>query len=460
MKKFIYISTILAATALTSVSCKNEEKDLFDQSAAERTEAVANDYMTALTADGGKWVMDYFTNENECGYTYVLTFKNDGTVTFTGNNKWIGGTVKSETSLWEVISDNGPVLTFNSYNTIFHVFSTPENFVDPEWPSSHTDDVDEQGYGHEGDYEFVLMSRDDNSIRLKGKKYGFTIMLRRLPADTDDVAYLTQVDEQKTKLFCDKFSSLVITDATGEQFIMEAAESETYNNNGRTSCGVYTIYPAKGDKITQNVTANAIVTAEGLRFAKEVSVPRADASAEPLKIQAFNYNSENGTLVSEDNSVVITAMSLSSLLANTIYSWEVDTDNLGGKFVDAYAAAAQGMHDRYKGRRDLSDICYSANMYDGVMTNNVIFYGGNAKGTLYTDVKITDDNTVSIAYNGNTEGDNATTFINAVPALKTFLDMLSGENFKLSASSLINPKTIKVTCADNANDYFYVTIVE
>lgn len=457
MKKFIYISTLFLATALTTVSCKNEEKDLFDQSAAERAETAADNYTKALEADGGKWLMEYFTNDEECGYTYIVTFNTDGTVKFSGKNKWIGGVFKSETSLWDVISDNGPVLTFNSYNTIFHVFSTPENFADPDWSSDHKDDIDEQGYGHKGDYEFMLMEANDDFVRLKGKKYGYTIMLRHLPADTDDAAYLASIDDLKAKMFNDKFTTLVMTDASGEKFVMQAAESETYNNNGRTSCGVYSMYPMAGDKVTQIVTANAIITADGIRFAKEVEIPRADANAEPLKIQTFKYNSENGTLVSEDNSVTITAQPLSTLFADINYKWMIDESQLSGKFVDAFSAASEGMKTVYKGRRNLNGVYFWSAMLNSDMHNTITFYGGSAAGSMFTDVTASDDNTVALTLNGASDS-NGSRFTTDVPAMKALIEMLGATTYKLSANSLINPTSIKVTCADNANDYFYVTL--
>ena len=38
MKKFLYIATMLAAVATATTSCKSEVDDLFDTSAAERTQ--------------------------------------------------------------------------------------------------------------------------------------------------------------------------------------------------------------------------------------------------------------------------------------------------------------------------------------------------------------------------------------------------------------------------------------
>ena len=47
------------------------------------------------------------------------------------------------TSQYDIISDMGPVLTFNTYNAILHYFTEPKG----------SSDVD----GMAGDYEFVFM---------------------------------------------------------------------------------------------------------------------------------------------------------------------------------------------------------------------------------------------------------------------------------------------------------------
>lgn len=456
MKKFIYISTILAATAFATVSCSNEEKDLFDQSAAERTESAVTEYKEALTANGGKWVMDYFTNDEECGYTYVVTFNNDGSVTFTGKNKWIGTTVMSESSLWSVISDNGPVLTFNSYNTIFHVFSTPENFADPDWPSGHDDDIDEQGYGHKGDYEFLLMSKDENTIRLKGKKYDQTILLRRLPADTDDEAYLNSVDNMKAELFNDKFPSLVITDANGENYSMTAAPSETYNNGNRTSCGVYSIYPLDGDPVTQTVTANAIITSEGIRFSKVVEIPRADANAEPLKVQTFKYQEGGYLLCTDDNATTIKGLSFGELFNSKSYVWVWNKSMLGGTFASLYtdmvaACKAKPLRENFKSFRftRIDNEKYG-----------LIFKSGDYEGTIYCILTVSGDNAIKFEFDGSYDDTAKFYFKNSATktVLESLLNAFNSSSFHLECDSYLVATRMKLVSDANSEDYIVVDV--
>lgn len=456
MKRFIYISLSLLSVAFASVSCSNEEKDLFDESAAQRSETAANKYETLLKANGGKWYMEYFTNSDEPGYSYVVTFKNDGTVVVSGDNRWIGGTFQTETSLWDIISDNGPVLSFSSYNTIFHIFSTPEDFDDPDGASTTT--TSEQGYGHEGDYEFVLMAGDENTIRLKGKKYGYTIYLRHIDPNVSDEEYLASVETMKNKLFNDKFNSLIITDGTGERFVLTAASIDKYAYNGKTSCGVYNIYPEAGDAVTQVVQANAIITADGLRFANEVKVSRAAEPNDSVSFQSFKYQESNGTLVcEEDNNIVVTAPDLADMITNTSYTWTMDSEELGGAFATDYAAIDAQLKTVFKNKRNLSSIALSSSMLNNVMTNSLKLTAGSSTANYFITSTRLSKNSVSLVSNGSSDN-NGRLFLQRVSSIQTLIDLLGSSQYELSAESLINPSRIKLTSTTNSADYFYVTI--
>ena len=127
MKKIFYFTLALALAAGVS-SCKNEEDDIFDDTAANRLEQYKKDYANVFTDKGGKWALEYFANTEEPGYVFVVTFDKNGSVEVAGNNKWTPTTsFSTDNSLWGMISDDGPVLSFNSYNKVLHVFSGDEN---------------------------------------------------------------------------------------------------------------------------------------------------------------------------------------------------------------------------------------------------------------------------------------------------------------------------------------------
>jgi len=72
------------------------------------------------------------------------------------------------------VNDNCPVLTFNTYNNIMHIWADPR----------------QDGLGYEGDYEFLILEATPERVRLKGKKYGAYTVLYPLK-DGEDIATIT-----------------------------------------------------------------------------------------------------------------------------------------------------------------------------------------------------------------------------------------------------------------------------
>ena len=109
-------------------SCVGEQEDIFDESSALRLEHAVSNYNDLLCSATNGWVMQYFARSSECGYPMLVKFSKSGAVEIAAKNKYSSNNVYAqESSLFEIISDNGPVLTFNSYNNLLHIFSTPED---------------------------------------------------------------------------------------------------------------------------------------------------------------------------------------------------------------------------------------------------------------------------------------------------------------------------------------------
>ena len=121
MKKYIYLSAMVIAMSLAACA-PSEVEDLFDESAAARLDNAVNNYTEYFKKDGGRWLMQYFANADEEGVNFILNFKNDGSVEISTQNVNVGdGTFQSDVSLWQVVADYGPVLSFNTYNKVFLV---------------------------------------------------------------------------------------------------------------------------------------------------------------------------------------------------------------------------------------------------------------------------------------------------------------------------------------------------
>ncbi len=210
MKKILLFSVLLAGAALFA-GCAGEEENLFDKSAAERLNEISKTYTQRLEASPGGWVMEYYpTNDTEGfggqGYLLMARFNPDHSVTMGMNNELSLNQYLEDTTPWEVITDNGPVLSFNSYNECMHTFSDPEAYI-------RGIAVGDQGTGVGGDYEFVMVDvpEDGEFVMLKGKKRGTYTRMTKVPADTKLDVYLMEVKLLQTLLFPSSFNPVLFT---------------------------------------------------------------------------------------------------------------------------------------------------------------------------------------------------------------------------------------------------------
>lgn len=171
MKKiFFYI--MFAVAGLSLQSCLHDDDEIFDKPAAERiNEAVAN-AKEVLTSSQEGWVMHYYVGREYAygGLNLAMKFTDGKVQMYNETAKKSDGSYISAVSTYKITRDQGPVLAFDTYNDLLHVYGDPAG--------SGPTDVD----GWEADYEFVIMniSEDQNTITLQGKKFNNTIVLERL----------------------------------------------------------------------------------------------------------------------------------------------------------------------------------------------------------------------------------------------------------------------------------------
>ena len=188
MKKIVYITM---AFVLAFASCTNEEKDIFGDSAANRMAAALKEYKSILTSAPNGWIMEYYAGYDDDpigkmgGYVFLMSFEEDLTVTIASEVYGQQPPKTKRESSFDLIADQGPVLTFNTYNEIFHIFSEPSQ-----------SDLD--GYG--GDYEFVVMSATPDKVILKGKRNENQVVMTPFPTSTTWDEYIDDVAALKNKL--------------------------------------------------------------------------------------------------------------------------------------------------------------------------------------------------------------------------------------------------------------------
>lgn len=183
------INSILIGTAVLGLSaCSlHDDTELFGEPAAERLEKNVAADKTLLESAANGWELHLWTGKDYSGggYTYFMKFANDK-VTVSSD---IAPANMKTTSSYDVISAQGPVLTVNTYNEIFHYLAEPS-----------MDDDD----GEQQDYEFVIMRTTNDSIYLRGKKWGNHMVMTRVAESTsweDEINKIQQMDEDLMRTF-------------------------------------------------------------------------------------------------------------------------------------------------------------------------------------------------------------------------------------------------------------------
>jgi len=436
---------LLLAAALGMSSCTHEVDEIFDEDAVTRLENKSNEYKELLTANGGKWQLEYYANTGEQGYIYLMTFHDDGSVTISASNKWInqvkGGegkfnTFASENSAWDVISDNGPVLSFASYNTIFHLFATPEDIQ--ELSGSGQTSTDQTGYGHEGDYEFDLMKYSGDTLYLEGKKHGLDMIMTRVSNVDDDEAYLSDINAKASALFSSKVPNQFLTLPNGKRYVISGAS--TY---------VMTMYPEGGDYVTENFSMNAIVTPQGLSF------------REPLELEGYTVRDftrlDDGTLLCrQDNATTITSGALNQLMCDQSLVWRIDVARSGGQIT----TLLETINSQLKSRKykvsyvqfayNSTEQCYTMTFFTTKGTNTF-------KPTFYYTIEPQGENGVKMDFR-ETGDATAVNFLKWSPAMQDFVNVLDGTVMTCSATSLLAPVDLTLTSTANAADVMALSL--
>ena len=168
MKIFkVYIPVLMALLATTLSSCLKNQEDFFEESSNIRMQQYLDNAKSVLTSAPQGWIFDYAPDRNH-SYGLILY-----TLEFTAKDVTVKSAIapgQKETSLYKLTNDQGPVLTFDSYNALMHFYATPS------WSEYQAKD---------GDFEFIIMDVQPDKITLKGKRTGNFMYMTRLEEDAD-----------------------------------------------------------------------------------------------------------------------------------------------------------------------------------------------------------------------------------------------------------------------------------
>ena len=236
-KLFIYL--LLALPALFLQSCQTEEENVFDKSYAERMDDFLQKAQETLVASQYGWALDYYPKSNQSygGVAYTIKFTRDNAIV-RYENKPDDGEVKS---LYKMKEDDGPVLSFDTYNTFLHTYATPKSG---------------EYRGKEGDFEFVIDSIGADRIKIHGKRSLNTMYLRKLSGESSE--YMEKVtDLTNLFVFSDvalniggKPYTLVITDKNNRQLAI-------YDGDKIIAESAYA-FTDKGIRLYEPITLNGV----------------------------------------------------------------------------------------------------------------------------------------------------------------------------------------------------------
>ena len=169
--KQIAIPFAAALLLLLVPSCLKDYVDYFDQSAAERLQAVQKKTRETLAKPKYGWRMEYFIGNVDYdfgGKNLTLQFGAELDTVRVMSEEYRDS---SFTSYFRFTNDDGPVLSFDSFSPILHKYAIPS--------SSY---YESRG----GDFEFLIINCTDEEIVLKGKRSGKISKLYPLTEPADD----------------------------------------------------------------------------------------------------------------------------------------------------------------------------------------------------------------------------------------------------------------------------------
>lgn len=462
MKKILSMALLLG-TAFIYTGCVNEEDDLFSQSAAERLNQVTIDYTERLIDTPSGWAIEYYPtpdvlspDDDEApmarGYLLLGKFAKGGSVDMGMNisgtdfvkndyiDQSIFGKYVSDRSTWDVITDNGPVLSFNSYNKCMHIFSDPAIF--------------KTGSGLEGDYEFTIISlpEEGGTAMLKGKKRNTYVRMTKLDADTDFEEYTSDINR-----FTDKF----FTSLSPNSNIMRIGDA-MYKIE-RASTGIMNIYPYDGDNIADEDFYPYLITRrEGkyyLRFRDAIEKEGVEGD-----IQEFVFDENTGRFTDVENEANIIEGGVPApfftecLDAGKSWRWVRDTP-----MSDYMKAMNDKIYEQFKSQTyTLSNINFTKNENGDVVCTLPFTFKLDrltVSGSAIYVFSIVEETESGITLQYKEAGnETASTLLGNIPALSEFINQLSATYSIEAQTTRFDMRTLRLTAADDASKWFVVTL--
>lgn len=425
MRNITYI--IIFLFSLCFQACVEDEKDIFDKPSTERLSEALKKYQETLTGVPNGWIMEYYP-KGDCaygGYSILLSFTEEEVVMCSETNP------SPVSSLYSLKGDTGPVISFDTYNEIFHFFS------DPQVPGL-------EGLGYEGDYEFVIMGQEKDELILEGKKTGNIMRMKPLPADQSWEEILASI----------RHIIQVTTPAAGFSYTMELdGKPVLIERKGRAllpETGGRTLeldYVNGNDTLTLNVPF--IYTTTGIKFYQAVNIAGKE-------IQFFNWSEIERNLQCTDNNVdawiSTIPMPLNKKYAYSTSNWYLTLKVISYPFLTLWQNANQTLNDQQGLSLYKIFLSYDAE-FEGQFLEVDLTDGQSIYACLLLmyvkPVKWT-ENEIDISFSGLVD-DNGNAFYNS--GGKEIVEMMSGR-YTLTGTPVDNPTSFFFQKTDGSDVWF------
>ena len=238
MRKYIYL---WITSLLLVVACTDDDR-VFSESSDARGQAYLANCNKTLKASPEGWKLVYYPKAGTYGgYTFLFSFKDEGRVDMLADIARRAGNYS-----YKLTMEESAILSFDSYSPL-HILA------DPQYVSLSK--------GLEGDFEFVIRSVADDSIKLVGKKNRVEVALvRATAADWESVGNLPAVQD----LFTTGAYELWQLYVNGEENDGSSMSLDSLSH----VCSI--TYRSDGDLIT--VSVPYLLTDNGCQFSKRVEI--------------------------------------------------------------------------------------------------------------------------------------------------------------------------------------------
>jgi hypothetical protein len=445
-----------------------EDKNYFEESASARIEGKIAETKNILLSHSKGWILYYFPELEHGGHNYAISFAGEQ-AKIACESKVVDAKVKgctpvyNDSCLYDIIPEQGAILTFNTYSELLHQFRNPS-------ASAY--------HGLGGDYEFILTSVEPNEIKLTGKTTGHTMRMFPVPDSYESKErYLeaVQATVAKSKLgsyvlyYEGKFVDSVTGTARGRYLSysyneIKIKEVTKKDDTVVTVAHIPLIYTPNGFIVYHDKIENASRNVTSIRRTEEL-LPLFNPDMEYTE---FTFDETNSKFVSKDGKIEFVKVyplaelntRIADFIENSYFEYYPGTGNACSQFDGLWNTAAMFL-DTFYGSQGvaLSDISIGYDMLMGRDKYTLIFWCGRYNATYGIDVKTVSGTTnqisISTAAGGNL---NWTVFGIFLDSLVNFFVNNSPWIVETEPDNYELPETVKLISAANPDMWIYIEL--